>query len=115
MLMEAVIGAVLLSERELIPVPHQLTDTLFGLGMGRIFMLGLMVAFLARREYQLRSERGSVDEGRSLLENGDGPANGYGHINGGASSPAAGKGSQGRSLSWLDYFASFQILFPYLW
>lgn len=112
--MEAVICAVLLSEQESIPIRHQVMDTLIGLGIGRVFMFGIMVALMARREYQLRSERGSVDEGQSLLENGDGPANGYGQISHG-SALAARKDQGARNLSWLDYFASFQVLFPYLW
>lgn len=113
--MEAVISTVLLTEREYIPIRQQLIDSLIGLGMGRIFMFGLMVALLARREYQLRSERGSTDEGQSLLENGDGPPNGYGPINHGSSTSAARKDQGTRTLSWLDYIASFQVLFPYLW
>jgi hypothetical protein len=113
--MEAVIGAVLLSQQELIPIPGPLIDTLFGLGMGRILTLGLMVALLARRQYLLRPEKGSADEGQSLLENNDRPTNGYGAVNGSPAKPKPTDTRQPRTVSWFDYFAGFQVLFPYLW
>lgn len=114
--MEAIIGAVLVSKHELIPVPKKLIDTLFGLGMGRVVTLTLMVVLMARWQYKLRPESGSDEEGRSLLQNGDGATNGYGGTNGRASGPPAKAGpptTQG--VGWFDYFAGFKVLFPYLW
>ena len=113
--METVICAVLVAERKLIPIPRHLVDTLAVLSLGRIFTLALMVALLARREYKLRSKGPSSEETQSLLENGDGPANGYGHASHGASSPASKQDNKSRALGWIDYLASFKVLFPYLW
>ena len=111
-LLDVVINAVLLTEHELIPLPRPLIETLFGLGMGRVAVLVLMVALLVRRQYLLRPERGSVAEGRSLLENGDGAANGYGGANG---VHAVKKRPETQTAGWFDYFAGFKGLFPYLW
>ena len=112
-LLDVVINAVLLTEHELIQLPRPLIETLFGLGIGRVAVLGLMVALLVRRQYLLRPERGSVAEGRSLLENGDGAANGYGGVNG--VHAAAKKRPDTQTAGWFDYFAGFKVLFPYLW
>ncbi|KAI5927537.1 hypothetical protein F4810DRAFT_269324 [Camillea tinctor] len=114
-LLDVVINAVLFTQHELIPLPYPLIETLFSLGMGRVAVLGLMVALLVRRQYLLRPERGSVDEGRSLLESGGVPANGYGAVNGNATSHAAKKRPDAQAAGWFDYFAGFKILFPYLW
>ncbi|KAI1638457.1 hypothetical protein F4809DRAFT_600074 [Biscogniauxia mediterranea] len=114
-LIDVTINAVLLSQHGLIPLPYPLIETLFGLGMGRVAVLGLMVASLVRRQYILRPERGSAAEGRSLLENGDGPANGYGAVNGHAAMHAAKKRPDAQAAGWFDYFAGFKVLFPYLW
>jgi ATP-binding cassette, subfamily B, vacuolar membrane transporter HMT1/ACLQ len=114
--MEIVIGAVLESQQPLIPIPAKLVDTLFGLGMGRIFTLVLMAVSFGLQQYKLRPEAGSEDEGRSLLQNGNGSTNGYGGINGHASGAPSGKpGPQSKSVGWFDYFAGFKVLFPYLW
>ena len=111
-LLDVVINAVLVSEQARVPLPRPLIETLFGLGAGRAAVLALMAALLARRQYLLRPERGSAAEGRSLLENGDGPANGYGGANG---SHAAKKRPDAQGASWFDYFVGFKVLFPYLW
>lgn len=114
--MEAVIGAVLLSEQKLIPLPRSLIESLFGLGMARIFTLGVMIASMARRQYQLRPEKIMAGENQSLLENGERtPANGYGGINGSAPATKPAKDRQAGSVGWFDYFAGFRVLFPYLW
>ena len=111
-LLDLVINAVLLSEHGRVPLPRPLIETLFGLGLGRVAVLALMTALMVRRQYLLRPERGSVAEGRSLLENGDGPANGYGGANG---AHAAKKHPDAQAASWFDYFVGFKVLFPYLW
>lgn len=120
LMVDVVINSVLLSEHELIPLPKPLVDALFSLGVGRVAVYGLMLVLLARRQHLLRPERGSVAEGRSLLENGDGPTNGYGGANGHGHGHAAAhgppkKGRDAQSSGWFDYFAGFRILFPYLW
>jgi ATP-binding cassette, subfamily B, vacuolar membrane transporter HMT1/ACLQ len=113
---EALIGAVLYSAQEKIPLPKSLIDTLFGLGMSRILTLLLMIALLVRRQYRLRPERGSGDERQSLLENGNGAAaNGYGGTNGTTPGHPAPPDRQMHNVGWLDYFAGFKVLFPYLW
>ncbi|KAK7738418.1 hypothetical protein SLS62_011406 [Diatrype stigma] len=120
LMVDVVINSVLLSEHELIPLPKSLVDSLFSLGIGRVAVYGLMLILLARRQHLLRPERGSAAEGRSLLENGDGPANGYGGANGHGNGHAAAhappkKGRDAQSSGWFDYFAGFRVLFPYLW
>lgn len=111
MLMEGVTTVVFLTERNAIPLSERVLDALASLAVGRIFVLLLMSGLLIRREWQVR-RRTVGEEGRSLLENGDGPVNGYG------ASPSSGtepKPKQARALGWVDYIASFQVLFPYLW
>jgi hypothetical protein len=113
-LIEAVIVAVFASQQQRIHVPSDLIDSLVGLGVARLFLLMVMIAILARREYELKPKHtGSSSEHESLLENGDG-VNGYG------STPANGpkappKKPDAQSTGWLDYIAGFRILFPYLW
>ncbi|KAI1392406.1 uncharacterized protein F4822DRAFT_128197 [Hypoxylon trugodes] len=113
-LFDFVINAVFLSEHELISLPYPVINSLFSLGMARVAVLALMVIVLIRRQYLLRPERGSAAEGRSLLESGEGPTNGYGGVNGNSAARTAKKRS-GQTTSWFDYFVGFKVLFPYLW
>ncbi|KAI1119021.1 hypothetical protein F5Y14DRAFT_396218 [Nemania sp. NC0429] len=112
-LVEAVIAAVFVSQSEPIDAPLTLLDTLFGLAMARIVLLLVMTSLVARREYELRkAEAGTTSERRPLLENGDGPVNGYG---GTAAKPTATKARDPSKSNWFDYIAGTRVLFPYLW
>lgn len=117
-LLEAVIATVFKTEQRSIKAPSRLLDILLSLGIARIVTLLLMIAFLVRRQYALRSSKSSstAEERQGLLENGQGHVRGYHGTNGHA--PAfkapAGKPSN-QNKGWLDYFAGFRVLFPYLW
>jgi hypothetical protein len=112
-LVEAVTAAVFLSQYRVIEAPLGLLDSLFGLGLARIVLFMVMIALVVRREYVLRkAEPGTASERRPLLENGDGPANGYG---GTTSKPEAKKARDPSKSNWFDYFAGTRVLFPYLW
>ncbi|KAK6083152.1 heavy metal tolerance protein [Seiridium cupressi] len=113
-LIEAVIVALFLTQQQSITVPSNVLDSLAGLGVARLFLILIMIAALARRQYELRPKRaGSSPEHESLLENGEG-TNGYGSTPGNAAK-ATPKKSDAQSTGWLDYIAGFRILFPYLW
>ncbi|KAI1202881.1 hypothetical protein F5X97DRAFT_286024 [Nemania serpens] len=115
-LVEAVIAAVFASQGEVISAPLGLLDALFGLAMARIVLLLVMTSLVVRREYELRkAERGTASERRPLLENGDGPTNGYGGTVSSAAKPAATKARDPSKSNWFDYFAGTRVLFPYLW
>lgn len=111
-LLEVVIASVFMSQQHQIHVPLGLLDSLFGLGLARIVILGIMVALLICRDYELKSlKQGSESERQSLLESGSGP-NGYGSDN---SKQKLKKPRDAQSAGWFDYFAGFRVLFPYLW
>jgi len=93
-----------------IHVPSGLLDSLFGLSLARIVILGVMIALLIRREYE-SNKKGSESERQSLLESGNGP-NGYGTD---SSKKKLKKPRDAQSAGWFDYFAGFRVLFPYLW
>jgi hypothetical protein len=114
-LIEAVIGVVFISQKEAIHVPSPLIDTLFGLGIGRIVLLGLMVALLVPQHYRSHTEPELGDESQSLLDSSNGPAVSYGVDNRNNSKPPTKKARDAQSSGWFDYFAGFQVLFPYLW
>jgi hypothetical protein len=114
-LLEAVIAAVFASEQPSIRVTASFIDTLNLLAYVRIAVLLLMMATLAVKKFQLRRiNRASLPEERqSLLENGNGPSGNYNAVP--ASAPAPAKRTQVAGSGWLDYFAGFRVLFPYLW
>ncbi|CAJ2511445.1 Uu.00g070700.m01.CDS01 [Anthostomella pinea] len=113
--LEIVIAAVFESQKPVITTPPQLLDSLFGLALVRVAVLGLMIAALIRRQYELRRPiQGSDDERQSLLENGDGPTNGYGGTHSNAAKAEVKKRDPQKS-GWFDYIAGFRVLFPYLW
>lgn len=114
-ILEAVIAAVLFSQKDRIQVSSKLLDNLFSLSIARLVLLLFMIIVLARRQWALKTPKhaGSSSEHQSLLENGE-PANGYG------STPADGvkappKKPAAQKSGWLDYIAGFRVLFPYLW
>ncbi|KUI53152.1 Heavy metal tolerance protein [Cytospora mali] len=128
--MEAVIAAVFMAEKRAIGVSNNLLETLSGLGLARIVTLGVMIALLAFREFKLRSSAptSTPDERQSLLENGQdstpeygtAPAHAHAHAHGAHAhhppiKPASGKPPGVQGTGWLDYFAGFRVLFPYLW
>jgi hypothetical protein len=112
-ILEVVIASVFMSQQHQIHVPLGLLDSLFGLSLARIVILGIMIALLIRREYESKGPKGSESERQSLLEsgNGNGP-NGYGSD---SPRPKLKKPRDAQSAGWFDYFAGFRVLFPYLW
>jgi hypothetical protein len=111
-LLEVVIASVFKSQQHQIHVPLGLLDSLFGLSLARIVVLGIMIALLICREYELKGpKKGRESERQSLLESANG-ANGYGS---GGSRPKLVKPRDAQSAGWFDYFAGFRVLFPYLW
>ncbi|KAI1342634.1 hypothetical protein F5Y15DRAFT_373399 [Xylariaceae sp. FL0016] len=115
-LIEIVIAAVILSQAQVVEVPVELLNSLFGLGLARIALFLIMIAIVAGREYKLKkSEKGTDSERRSLLENGDGPRNGYGGTPSTAPKSDAKKTRDFSKSNWFDYFAGTRVLFPYLW
>jgi ATP-binding cassette, subfamily B, vacuolar membrane transporter HMT1/ACLQ len=112
-LAEIAIAAILVSSQSSLGVTKMFISALNALAFARIFVYGVMIAVIGLREYKLKStQAGSVPEERqSLLENGNESSAGYGSV------PAAapGRRTQVSGTGWLDYFAGFKILFPYLW
>ena len=112
-LLEVVIVSVFMSQQHQIHVPPGLLDSLFSLSLARIVIIGIMIALLIRREYELNgSKQGSEAERQSLLESGTG-TNGYG--SNGSNKQKVKKPRDAQSAGWFDYFAGFRVLFPYLW
>lgn len=117
-LLEAVIAAVFKTEQCSINAPSRLLDVLSSLGVARIVLLVVMIALLVRRQFAIRaSTSASTEEERQgLLENGQGSVAGYNGTNGHAATPKPPPGKPGtQNKGWLDYFAGFRVLFPYLW
>ncbi|KAH9884246.1 P-loop containing nucleoside triphosphate hydrolase protein [Xylariomycetidae sp. FL2044] len=114
-LFDVALAAVFISQSHIFRVPRELMESLFGLALARVIVLVLMTGLLCRREYKLRPEKASTSERQSLLENGDGPANGYGNAASDRQKPAPPKSRDPQKSGWLDYFAGFRVLFPYLW
>nr|XP_036587277.1 heavy metal tolerance protein [Colletotrichum truncatum]KAF6798008.1 heavy metal tolerance protein [Colletotrichum truncatum] len=114
-LFEVVIAALFFTEQPFLRVSKELLDSLSALGFVRIAVLLFMTISLTLREYRLRPSqpRSDPEERQSLLENGNGSAANYGaaHPHG----PAAQPRRQVQGTGWLDYFAGFKVLFPYLW
>ncbi|KAF0316355.1 heavy metal tolerance protein [Colletotrichum asianum] len=113
-LFEVVIAALFFSEHPYLRVSKPLLESLSSLGFARIALILFMSIALAFREYRLRpsTPRSTPEERQSLLQNGNGSANyGGAHPHG----PPAGPRQQVQGTGWLDYFAGFKVLFPYLW
>jgi hypothetical protein len=111
-LLEIVIASVFMFQQHQIHVPLGLLDSLFGLSLARIVILGIMIVLLIYQEYELKGpKQGSESERQSLLENGNGTS-GYGS---GGSKQKPKKPRDAQSAGWFDYFAGFRVLFPYLW
>ncbi len=114
-MVEAVIAAVFMSQHQFIDAQLGLLDSLFGLAMARIALFLVMISLVLRREHELRkAEPGTSSERRPLLENGDGPTNGYGGTSH-AAKPEIKKKRDPSKSNWFDYFAGTRVLFPYLW
>ncbi|KAI0855513.1 hypothetical protein F4860DRAFT_496068 [Xylaria cubensis] len=115
-LVEAVIAAVFMSQHQVIDAPLELLNSLFGLAIARIILFLIMISLVVRRESVLRkAELGTTSERRPLLENGDGPTNGYGGTTNASAKPNAPKTRDPSKSNWFDYFAGTRVLFPYLW
>lgn len=112
--MEAVIASVLSSTRTSLAVSTHFLDALNPLSAFRIGIFVLMAAVLIFREYKLRSSspKSLPEERQSLLENGNGSTGNYATVPG--SKPAA-DATKKPQISWLNYIASFRVLFPYIW
>lgn len=108
--------AVFKTQQPYIDAPPRLLKELSVLGIARIGTLLVMIALLIRRHYAMRPSRtdSTAEERQGLLENGQGV--GYDGTNGhSAPKPPTGKPKDAQNKGWLDYFAGFRILFPYLW
>ncbi|KAM5385723.1 hypothetical protein ACJZ2D_000922 [Fusarium nematophilum] len=117
-LTEAVVAAVLRSVQPSLRVTRGFVDILNVLGLFRIVILVLMIGTLLLREFKLRpSQPKSIPEERqSLLENGNGSSRNYGGVPAHMQAvPDSPRRTQVSGTGWLDYFAGFRILFPYLW
>ncbi|KAJ3941599.1 uncharacterized protein N0V96_008312 [Colletotrichum fioriniae] len=121
-LFEAFIAAVFSSEKNSFRVHNGLLDTLDIVAAVRIVVLVAMMVCLILRDYKLKplQPKSDPEERQSLLGNGNGNGNGASHNYGGAHphGPAAHKPparTQVSGTGWLDYFAGFRVLFPYLW
>ncbi|KAF7560548.1 hypothetical protein G7046_g3591 [Stylonectria norvegica] len=114
-LVEVVIAAVLLSVRPSLRMTDGLVGLLNSLGYSRIAVLLFMIGTLIVREYKLRPSvpKSEPEERQSLLENGNGSSVHYGSTQTQAPGPA--RRTQVSGTGWLDYFAGFRVLFPYLW
>lgn len=118
-LLEAVIAAVLKTQQPAIGLSRDVVDTLLSLGLARLVVLVFMISLMALRQYKLRptESQSAPEERQSLLGNGQGPVADYGgaHPHMPAIKPASGKPPGVQGTGWLDYFAGFRVLFPYLW
>lgn len=123
-LLEAVIAAVLKTQQPVIGLSRDVVDTLLSLALARLVMLLVMIGLMVLRQYKLRSSesQSAPEERQSLLGNGSGNGSGpvpdYGgahHPHMPAIKPASGKPPGVQGTGWLDYFAGFRVLFPYLW
>lgn len=118
-LLEAVIAAVLKTQQPAIGLSRDVVDTLLSLGFARLVVLVFMISLMALRQYKLRptESQSAPEERQSLLGNGQGPVADYGgaHPHMPAIKPASGKPPGVQGTGWLDYFAGFRVLFPYLW
>jgi ABC-type transport system involved in Fe-S cluster assembly fused permease/ATPase subunit len=113
-LAEIVIAAVLSAVEPQLRVSPDFVDTSNILGSARVFMLALMIGSLTIREYKVKAlePKSLPEERQGLLENGNGNAQGYGSVPPSATEP---RRTQVSGTGWLDYFAGFKVLFPYLW
>ncbi|CAG1997587.1 unnamed protein product [Fusarium graminearum] len=111
-LAEIVIAAVLSVVEPQLRVSPNFVDTVNILGSARVFVLALMIGSFTLREYKMKSlePKSLPEERQGLLENGNG--NGYGSVPPSAAEP---RRTQVSGTGWLDYFAGFKVLFPYLW
>ncbi|OLN85668.1 Heavy metal tolerance protein 2 [Colletotrichum chlorophyti] len=117
-LFEAVIAAVFSSEKHFLRIPNGSLEVLSVLGVSRIAILIIMGGLLILRDYKLRPPlpKSDPEERQSLLGNGHDAHANYGgaHPHGQqAHAPSGRRELQG--TGWLDYFAGFKVLFPYLW
>ncbi|RFN52869.1 ATP-binding cassette, subfamily b [Fusarium flagelliforme] len=113
-LAEIVIAAVFSGVEPRLRVSPGFVDTLNVLGSARVLVLALMIGSFTLREYKLKSlePKSLPEERQGLLENGNGNAASYGSVPPTAAEP---RRTQVSGTGWLDYFAGFKVLFPYLW
>jgi hypothetical protein len=114
-LVEATILGIFASVPEFLRVPNSFIHILDVMGVCRIVTLLLMAATLIVRDYQLRPAlpQSAPEERESLLENGHASSESYGSV---PTKPSgAAKRTQVSGTGWLEYFAGFRVLFPYLW
>ncbi|RGP81237.1 ATP-binding subfamily b [Fusarium longipes] len=113
-LAEIVISAVLSAVEPRLRVSSGFVDTINILGSARVFVLALMIGSFTLIEYKLKAlePKSLPEEQQGLLENGNGNTEGYGSVQPSAAEP---RRTQVSGTGWLDYFAGFKVLFPYLW
>jgi ATP-binding cassette, subfamily B, vacuolar membrane transporter HMT1/ACLQ len=115
-LLEAVLAVLFLTEKRSIHLPPHLLKILSTFSLVRILVFTIMIVLVARRQYELKVvEQGSPSERRPLLEDGDTRDARFGSANGTAAGDKANKARDPQKAGWFDYFAGFQVLFPYLW
>lgn len=114
-LVEGVIAAIFSAVKPSLRLSEGFIELLNALGFSRIAVLVVMTGALIVREYRLRpiETKSAPEERQSLLENGNGTTNGYGSVP--ATPPGAARRTQVAGTGWLEYFAGFKVLFPYLW
>ncbi|KAM0273590.1 hypothetical protein ACHAQH_008253 [Verticillium albo-atrum] len=112
-LSEVVITAAFAVDQPSLRVSKGFIESLYGLSAARTAILITMTAALCLREYKLRPAHveSAAEERQSLLANGNGSS--YGSAP--AASPGSARRTQVSGTGWLDYFAGFKVLFPYLW
>lgn len=113
-LVEAVIAGVLTAAKPSLRITDGFARVVITLGWVRIAILLLMTGILLLREYKLQPcvPKSEPEERQSLLENGNGIAGSYGSV---PHTPGQARRTQVSGTGWLDYFAGFRVLFPYLW
>lgn len=113
--METVIAAFFVSAQPSLRVTKGFIEALGALGLARIVVLLLMISALGLQEYKLKptTPKSNPEERQSLLENGDGSSGNYGSVP--AAAPGSARRTQVSGTGWLEYFAGFKVLFPYLW
>ncbi|KAF4458123.1 hypothetical protein F53441_58 [Fusarium austroafricanum] len=112
-LAEIVIAAALSAVEPKLRVSSGFVDKLNVLGAARVLVLAFMIGALSLRDYKIKAlePKSLPEERQSLLENGNGtPA--YGSVEPATPEP---RRTQVSGTGWLDYFAGFRVLFPYLW
>lgn len=115
-LFEIVTVAILSSVQPSIRVSAEFIFILNVLALVRVVTLIIMITIMCLGKYlSRRSEsKASAEERQSLLQ-GNGASASYGGTQAPALAVPPVRRTQVSGTGWLDYFAGFRVLFPYLW